>query len=118
MNVLIVDLDKVSIDILSAFVDKAAEIMNDDIVVLPKGVNILQDVPLEWLKDIRDKLDEKIRELDKDTLYCPLCGANHQYIVGEVMTNGDKVVAMIYRCDQCKHVWEVNVNGENINCEN
>lgn len=67
MNVLIVDIDKVSIDILSAFVNKASEVMNDDIVVLPKGVDILQDVPIEWLKTIRDKLDEKIRELENDT---------------------------------------------------
>lgn len=64
MNVLIVDLDKVNPDILKVFVNNAAETMNDDIIVLPKGVDILQDVPVEWLKDIRDKLDEKIRKIE------------------------------------------------------
>lgn len=66
MNVLIVDMDKVSLDILSAFVNKAAEVMNDDIIVLPKGIDILQDVPIEWLKDIRTKLDENIRALESE----------------------------------------------------
>ena len=66
MNVLIVDMDKVPVNILKIFVDKAAEIMNDDIVVLPKGVDILQDVPIKWLKDIRDRLDEKIKTLEGD----------------------------------------------------
>ena len=67
MNVLIVDLDKVNVEVLNIFINKAAEVMNDDIVVLPKGVDILQDVPIEWLRDIRSRLDEKIRELESDT---------------------------------------------------
>lgn len=118
MNVLIVDLNKVTPDILSAFVNKATEVMNDDIVVLPKGVDILQDVPIEWLKDIRDKLDEKIMELEKDTLYCPLCGANYQYIIGDVMCGvAGKVVSILYRCDKCKHCWEVDVDDKTIDCQ-
>ena len=64
MNVLIVDIDKVKFNILDVFVKRATEIMKDDVVVLPRGVDILQDVPIEWLKDIRDRLDEKIRELE------------------------------------------------------
>lgn len=118
MNVLIVDIGKVDLDTLNIFLNKAAEVIKDDMIVLPKGIDILQDVPIEWLKDIRVKLDAKIRELDKDALYCPLCEANHQYIAGEVIMSGDKVVSVIYRCDKCKHVWEVDANGENLNCEN
>lgn len=67
MNVLIVDLDKVNVEVLNIFINKAAEVMRDDIVVLPKGIDILQDVPIEWLRDIRSRLDEKIRELESDT---------------------------------------------------
>lgn len=64
MNVLIVDIGNIDIDILNTFINKAAEIIKDDFIVLPKGVDILQDVPIEWLKDIRDKLDEKIKALE------------------------------------------------------
>jgi hypothetical protein len=63
MNVLIVDLNKVDVESLDVFVDKAAEVMKDDIVVLPRGIDILQDVPIDWLKVIRSRLDEMIREL-------------------------------------------------------
>ena len=66
MNVLIVDLDKVSVDVLNIFINSAVEITNEDFIVLPKGVDILQDVPVEWLKAIRDKLDENIKALESD----------------------------------------------------
>ena len=66
MNVLIVDLDKVSVDVLKIFINSAVEITNEDFIVLPKGVDILQDVPVEWLKAIRDKLDENIKALESD----------------------------------------------------
>lgn len=65
MNILIADIDKVPLNVLSGFVKQASEVMNDDVIVLPKGVDILQDVPIGWLKDIRDRLDEKIRELEE-----------------------------------------------------
>ena len=64
MNVLIVDFDKIDVATLNVFVNKASEILQGDMVVLPKGVDILQDVPIEWLKDIRDRLDEKINALE------------------------------------------------------
>lgn len=66
MNVLIVDIDKVTLDVLKAFVDRASEIVKDDFIVLPKGVDILQDVPVEWLKHLRKQLDEKIETLESD----------------------------------------------------
>lgn len=66
MNVLIIDMNKVDLATCRAFVDKAAEIMNDDVIVLPKGVDILQDVPIGWLKDIKDRLDKKIKKLESD----------------------------------------------------
>lgn len=64
MNVLIVDIGNIDLDILNTCINKAAEIIKDDFIVLPKGVNILQDVPVEWLKHLRDQLDKKIKELE------------------------------------------------------
>lgn len=64
MNVLIVDTDKISLnqvsDILQACAGKAA----DDWLVIPKGIDILQDISVDWMKMIRDTLDEKIKELE------------------------------------------------------
>ena len=67
MNVLIVDLDK--IDAYSAreigrHVVKASG--TDDWIMLPKGIDLLQDVPIEWLKAARDELDKKIKALESD----------------------------------------------------
>lgn len=67
MNVLIADLDKVDCETLYHFVKAAKEVIGDDFIVLPKGVDILQDVPVEWLKEIRDGLDEKIKALENNT---------------------------------------------------
>lgn len=64
MNVLIVDLNKVEIDVLRVLVDRAAELTKEDFIVLPKGVDILQDVSVEWLRSLRDRLDEKIKALE------------------------------------------------------
>lgn len=66
MNVLIVDIDKIDLDTLNVFVNMAAEVIKDDMIVLPKGIDILQDVPVEWLKHLRDQLDEKIKALESD----------------------------------------------------
>ena len=117
MNVLIADIDKVPLDVLSGFVKQAAEVMNDDIVVLPKGIDIFHDVPIEWLKDIRDKLNEKIMELESDNVHCPICNADYQDITEENMMNNKKVVSIVYRCAQCKHCWEVDVSGKSIDSE-
>ena len=64
MNVLIVDINKVDLETLCRFVKAAKEVIKDDFIVLPKGVDVLQDVPVEWLKKIRDELDEKIKVLE------------------------------------------------------
>ena len=64
MNVLIVDINKIDLDTLKAFVNIAPEVIKDDMIVLPKGIDILQDVPVEWLKHLRNQLDEKIKELE------------------------------------------------------
>lgn len=115
MNVLIVDTDKIPLDVLCQILKNCQDKTTEDWMVIPKGIDIMQDISVDWMKMIRDKLDEKIREIEGDTLYCPLCEANHQYITGEVLMNGERVVSIIYRCNKCGHVWEVKVNGENLN---
>lgn len=66
MCVLIVDIDKIDFETASTFVNMAAEVIKDDVIVLPKGIDILQDVPIEWLKHLRDQLNEKIKALESD----------------------------------------------------
>lgn len=66
MNVLIVDIDKVDVETLHMFVKSASRVIGDDFIVLPRGVDILQDVPIEWLKHLREQLDEKIKTLESD----------------------------------------------------
>ena len=65
MNVLIVDTDKIKLDecdaIFKRCVDKSK---SDDWLVIPKSFDILMDVSVDWMKMIRDKMDEKIRELE------------------------------------------------------
>ena len=66
MNVLIADLNKIDCETLFQFVKAAQNVIGDDFIVFPKGVDILQDVPIEWLKHVRKQLDEKIKALESD----------------------------------------------------
>jgi hypothetical protein len=65
MNVLIIDTDKIKIDeadaIFKRCINKSG---SDDWVVIPKGFDILMDVSVDWMKMIRDKMDEKIKALE------------------------------------------------------
>ena len=67
MNVLIVDFNKIDIELARDVFDHVKKVSGtDDWVALPKGVDILQDVPIEWMKHLRDQLDEKIKALESD----------------------------------------------------
>lgn len=66
MNILIIDTDKIHLDVVN---EKLKEIMNkssDDLVVIPKGIDIIQDISVDWMKMIRDTLDEKLKALESD----------------------------------------------------
>lgn len=67
MNVLIVDTDKIDLTVLRDCFDKAMEISKEDYLVLPKGIDIIQDISVDWMKMIRDVLDEKIKALENNT---------------------------------------------------
>ena len=67
MNVLIVDFNKIDIGLARDVVDHVREVSGtDDWIALPKGVDILQDMPIEWMRHLRDRLDEKIKALESD----------------------------------------------------
>lgn len=67
MNVLIVDIDKISLETANHFYKKAIEISGCyDWIVLPKGMDLLQDMPIEWMKIVRNQLDDKIKALESD----------------------------------------------------
>jgi hypothetical protein len=67
MNILIIDIDKIPLDMANAFCKNAIKMSGtSDWVCLPKGIDILQDVSVEWLKHWRNLLDEKIKALESD----------------------------------------------------
>lgn len=67
MNVLIIDTDKIALDVVAKI---SKEIENksgsDDWIAIPKGIDIMQDISVDWMKMIRDRLDEKIEALESD----------------------------------------------------
>ena len=64
MNVLIVDTDKIHLDAAEEICRKIANKTECDLIAIPKGIDIIQDISVDWMKMIRDRLDEKIRELE------------------------------------------------------
>lgn len=67
MNVLIIDTDKIQIDIANKiYKEVSKKIGSDDWIAIPKGIDIMQDISVDWMKMIRDRLDEKIKALESD----------------------------------------------------
>lgn len=64
MNVLIVDTNKICLDTAEAICKKVANKSECDLIVIPKGIDIMQDISVDWMKMIRDRLDEKIKALE------------------------------------------------------
>ena len=64
MNVLIVDTDKICLDEAEEICRKVANKTEFDLIVIPKGIDIIQDISVDWMKMIRDRLDEKIKALE------------------------------------------------------
>lgn len=66
MNILIYDVNKIPLEQLKHIVDAAKQVSNsNDWIALPKGIDIIQDAPVEYLVCIRDALDKRIRELEE-----------------------------------------------------
>lgn len=67
MNVLIVDVNKINAELARDIGSHVREASGtDDWIMLPKGIDVLQDVPIEWVKHVREQLDEKIKALESD----------------------------------------------------
>ena len=66
MNVLIVDTNKIDLDTTRKVFDDCCDKTTDDLLVIPKGIDIMQDISVDWIKMIRDTLDEKIKALESD----------------------------------------------------
>lgn len=67
MNVLIVDTDKIDVKTLNqVFKTCVHESGTDDWVVLPKGIDVMQDISVDWMKVVRDLFDERIKALESD----------------------------------------------------
>ena len=66
MNVLIVDTDKIDLttacNTLKDCINKSGGEV--ECLIIPKGIDILQDISVDWMKMIRDTLDEKIKALE------------------------------------------------------
>ena len=66
MNVLIIDTDKIHLDVANKIFGEIMNKSSDDWVAIPKGIDIMQDISVDWMKMIRDTLDEKIKALESD----------------------------------------------------
>lgn len=65
MNVLIVDTDKIHSDVANKICNEVSKKIGcDDLIAIPKGIDIIQDISVDWMKMIRDRLDEKIKALE------------------------------------------------------
>lgn len=67
MNVLIFDTDKFEPHEARQVYENIIKMSGtDDWIGLPKGFDILTDVSVDWMKMIRDTLDEKIKEIENN----------------------------------------------------
>jgi hypothetical protein len=63
MNIIIYDTEKFQVDQLHNLMDVIKKVSNSrDWIALPKGVNVIQDAPVEYLEHYRDMLDEQIKK--------------------------------------------------------
>lgn len=68
MNVLIIDTEKITLDLAHKICEDVVNNSElDDVIAIPKGIDIMQDISVDWMKMIRDRLDEKIREIENNT---------------------------------------------------
>ena len=66
MNILIYDVKQVHMEQLKHMVDAVKQVSNsNDWIALPKGIDIIQDAPVEYLVFIRDMLDKRIKEFEE-----------------------------------------------------
>lgn len=63
MNILIYDREKVHLDQLSHLMEVVRNISGtSDWIALPKGIDVIQDAPIEYLIHYREMIDEQIKK--------------------------------------------------------
>lgn len=63
MNILLYDIEHVHLEQLKSMVDAVRKVSgSDDWIALPKGINVIQDAPVEYLEHYRDMLNEQIKK--------------------------------------------------------
>lgn len=63
MNIIIYDTEKLRMDQLHNLMEAIKRVSDSkDWIALPKGVNVIQDAPIEYLEHYRDMLDEQIKK--------------------------------------------------------
>jgi hypothetical protein len=69
MNVLIVDTDKINLTTACNTLKDCVNKSGGEVEwrMIPKGIDIIQDISVDWMKMIRDRLDEKIKALENST---------------------------------------------------
>lgn len=62
MNVLIVDTEQIDLDTACRICKECSEALKAEMLVIPKGIDLIQDISMDWMIMIRDELDRRINE--------------------------------------------------------
>ena len=63
MNIIIYDTEKLHIDQLHNLMEAIKRVSDSkDWIALPKGINVIQDAPIEYLEHYRDLIDNQIKK--------------------------------------------------------
>lgn len=61
MNIFIVDTEQIDLSTAAEIFKNCCEKLGQEVLVIPKGIDIMQDVSVDWMIMIRDMLDERIK---------------------------------------------------------
>ena len=67
MNILIYDKQQIPVEHLKHIIDAVKQTSgSEDWIALPKGIDIIQDAPVEYLEHYRQILDEQIKKYKEE----------------------------------------------------
>ncbi len=61
MNIFIVDTEQIDLSTATEIFKNCRKKLGQEILVIPKGIDVMQDVSVDWMIMIRDMLDERIK---------------------------------------------------------
>lgn len=62
VNVLIVDTEQIDLETACKVCKECSERLGEEILAIPKGIDLIQDISIDWMIMIRDELDRRINE--------------------------------------------------------